>query len=317
MLHGLVMGTKNMNDTLTLGDTVTVNTVLWITSLKDSERGVTNRILEDLEPEVRRFGINLIECEPKTADELLGFLDDLAVSARETGVRPIIHIDTHGHKHFGLHINASNEYVSWAALIERMRAINIATENNLCVVSMACFGFHLLKQMHMGHASPFYLLAGSDDLVYVNFIQSACLAFYRDAFEQNDIIGAYCTHLKHKLRIMHSESLIFNILVGYVRAGCLGENRERRIDQAIALVEAEARRNGATVNVAAARVKAEELTIPTQRLVDEQVGKFLLGRKVSFTIEDVIREAEKIDDPYEATGRSRPKTELNTGSSEQ
>ncbi|MGZ9722737.1 hypothetical protein [Rhizobium miluonense] len=306
-----------MNDTLTLGDTVTINTVVWITSLKESEQGVTNRILEDLEPELRRFGIDFIEREPKTAAELLAFLDDLEVGARERGVRPIIHIDTHGNKNLGIHINASDEFVSWGALIERMRAINVATECNLCVVSMACFGFHLLTQMRMGQASPFYLLAGSDDLVYVHFIQSACLAFYRDAFEQNDIIGAYRTHLMHKLRIMHSESMIFNILVGYVRAECLGENRERRINQAIALVEAEAKRDGTTINVAVARKTAEELTTPTQRLVDEQVGKFLLGRKVSFTIEDVIRKAETIEDPYAATGRPRPKTELNTGSSEQ
>jgi hypothetical protein len=53
----------------------------------------------------------------------------------------------------GLYITGSGEFVTWQRLVDKLRPINIATENNLCVVSAAKFAIDLAFNVN---ASPLY-----------------------------------------------------------------------------------------------------------------------------------------------------------------
>src|ERR1035437_3379246 len=131
---------------LKLSSVATVNSIFWITSLRPNERGTTQRVHDDLLPYLNSIGLPLQEFNPQSASELLAMLDALARAAT-SGTRPIIHFDTHGNATHGIWGAASGEFVSWIHLIDKMRAINIATQNNLCVVSAACFSLNAIRPL--------------------------------------------------------------------------------------------------------------------------------------------------------------------------
>lgn len=124
-----------------------VNAVLWITSLHENEQGVTRRILDDLEPYLASKEVIFQRFEPQGADHLMAYLDAVADAALAAGLAPIIHFDTHGTIEHGIHIVASKEDCLWDKITERLRAINVATGNDLCVVSLACFSFHIVRHL--------------------------------------------------------------------------------------------------------------------------------------------------------------------------
>ena len=121
-----------------------VNSLYWITSLEPDKQGTTRRVIEDLEPFFARIGLPFNISEPQTAAELLKILHQIALAAK-MGAKPIIHLDTHGLEDKGIFIAASKEFVAWADLYELLRAINITTGNNLCIVSAACYSMRLIK----------------------------------------------------------------------------------------------------------------------------------------------------------------------------
>ena len=56
----------------------------------------------------------------------------------ENALRPILFIDAHGANGNGICIDPAKEIIGWDKLVELLRPINVATENNLCVVSEFC-----------------------------------------------------------------------------------------------------------------------------------------------------------------------------------
>ena len=126
-------------------------------SLEEHEQGTTRRVIEDLEPYLSSIELPFVFVEPKTKAELLAGLASIAKRATE-GLRPIIHIDTHGSERDGIYITASKELVSWQVLVDEFRKINAATENNLCVVSAACFGLNMIQPITITRQTPFFLI---------------------------------------------------------------------------------------------------------------------------------------------------------------
>jgi len=86
------------------------------------ERQSTGQVLAFLEPFLLAMQIPFVKFEPKTAVELLAFLDQLEIEAK-AGWRPIIHIDTHGGETDGLYVAASKEFITWKELTKRLRPI--------------------------------------------------------------------------------------------------------------------------------------------------------------------------------------------------
>ncbi|NEI11061.1 hypothetical protein GR220_03510 [Rhizobium leguminosarum] len=293
-----------MTENPNIESVVHVNSVVWITSLRAGEQGVTRRILEDLEPLLEANNILFIKFEPQNAVQLLAFLDHIANLARG-GLQPIIHFDTHGGAETGIHIVASGENCSWPEITEKLRAINVATVNNLCVISLACFSFHLIKQIHVTTQAPFYILAAPQDEVSAAFVEDSVVRFYRCVFERSELIGAFREILIEKLLLLHCEEMLFTSMTRYVRAFCMGKGAQQRVEEHVT----EARRLGyltSASDISGFRKRLKAELRPKQALVDRFVETFLLGRPVSFDIDAVKKAAKAMPDPYADGKRKRP-----------
>lgn len=112
-----------------------INSVFWLRSLSDSEQGPTRRVLEDLEPFFAQIGVPFQLRDVKTPGELYAALQSLANSM----VKPIVQLDMHGTRE-GLVFVGSGEVAPWREVVPRLRAINVASGANLCVVAcLLCY----------------------------------------------------------------------------------------------------------------------------------------------------------------------------------
>lgn len=260
-----------------------VNAVIWITSLREHELGVTRRIVEDLEPFIRRKEAIFQHHVVETAAQFLLCLDYLTIQAYR-GLLPIIHLDTHGSAEDGLHIAASGENVPWVAVIDRLRRLNQFTGNNLCVVSMACYSLEAAYQITIDKLTPFFFFAAPKDKIDAGFVEEKALAFYERVFEDEQLISAYDDVLSEKLQVIHCERLLVKALINHVRNGCIGKaGRERRE----ALLTAGVKLYGDKLDKKKARQVIDEGARPSQAMLDRYVAKFLLGKSSGITIEQI------------------------------
>lgn len=272
---------------------VEVNTVVWITSLHENQKGVTRRILEDLEPYLNSQQVRFEYYEPTNAINLFNYLEYIREEAA-SGMLPIIHIDTHGSAEEGIYIAASNESMSWATFVEKCRQINVETKNNLCVVSLACFSFSAAREVKITSQTPFYMLAAPEVEVETGFVIDVVMPFYQHVFEKGELIGAFEAILKKKLNLMHCEEILFTAFAKYIRRSCMGKGAKKRIEALLS----EAVSKGLVHNDYDLKKirKAIKLSIkPTQQKLDEYTNSFLMGRSVSFKLDDVDKRALKME----------------------
>lgn len=283
-----------------------VNSVVWITSLHEHEIGITNRALEDLEPFLLRKEALFVHHKPASAKEFLVGLDDIALAA-ERGLLPILHLDTHGSAHDGVHIAATGENIPWPTVVEKFRRINVATRNNLCIVSMACFSFRAAREIQITSNAPFYILAAPVGEVTAGFIEKSVNSFYEHVFDKEELIAPFKQILATELLLIHSEELLFSSLARYIRAGCIGKAGRLRAEE---LLSAGLRRIPASsANKKIFRDIIRKGIKPSQQMLDRYVESFLSGKPVSYTIEQVMAKARSLPDPYADGKRARPSVE--------
>ncbi|MDX0110442.1 hypothetical protein GOC38_28800 [Sinorhizobium meliloti] len=266
---------------------VAVNSLVWITSLRENEQGVTRRVLEDLVPYLEELGVGVTIYEPKAADELLYMLD-LIREATEGIVRPIVHIDMHGHPTNGLHIVESGEDVPWAHLTEMFREINIRMGNTLCVVSLACFGFHILSEgaLDLTRTTPFYALIASENEIGAGAIEERAVRFYRELFEVKSLSEACVNIWDDILRVWRSEVFAFEVLINYILRFTKGKGLRERKERL--LTEARRRNVVTDANISEFRKLVKRALRPTPGLIARTERSFFGGRKLSFTFEQLM-----------------------------
>jgi hypothetical protein len=278
---------------------VKVNSVVWITSLHEHQKGVTRRIIEDLEPYLARREIRFEFREVTSAQDLLDYFDQIR-SAAADGMLPIIHIDMHGGEEQGLHIAATGENVAWATVVDKFREINIVTNNNLCVVSLACFSFKAVLEIEITSQTPFYILAAPQMKVQAGFVEDVAVSFYQHVFDEQELIGAYRSVLMRKLNLMHCEEMFVASFIKYIRKACMGKGAKRRVEDLLT----DARAQGIPIrdcDLSRFRKIIKRAIKPTQEQVDRYAGTFLIGRRVGFKVGDLIARAKKIDLPAKAS----------------
>jgi hypothetical protein len=158
-----------------------INSLHWITSLREEEQGVTRRILEDLEPVCEREGLPFERYEPKSAQEFLDSLDRIEANAR-CGMLPLLHLDMHGSTDGGLLVAATGEEIGWDVIADRLRGINAATGNNLCVVSMACWSFHVVSQLDISRVVPFFVLLAPEHEIFAGDVEAKTRVFTKKCY---------------------------------------------------------------------------------------------------------------------------------------
>lgn len=117
----------------------------------------------------------------------------LAQAKREVGTRgvPVVHIEAHGGADgfLGPDGAASLVKLTWAALGEWLRPLNVATRFNLLLVGAGCFGEGLMLAVEGGQPMPFTAVVGYTDGVNPGSLKESMVELYRQLFVEHSELG--------------------------------------------------------------------------------------------------------------------------------
>jgi hypothetical protein len=251
-------------------------------------------------PYLDRIGCSHQTYEPQTADQLREMLNQIAQKAA-AGLRPILHFDTHGDMTHGIQLNASGEFLSWPDLVVSLSAINVATRNNLSVISGACFSMEAAapRQVTLSEPCPFFILIAPKNEVLSGFLEDNTVAFYKSLFDKGEIVEAHARHLAPNLELFHCETMLAYMLASYVVDYCTGKGgnkrREQLLTKAVAANYVQNRHDRRKI-----RRGAKLWTRPTQAMIERFANgfaqKFLMGKPLGFDIHDVMKLTEIVLD---------------------
>lgn len=277
---------------LTLGDTLRINSVVWIRSLGEDEVNPSRRMVEDLRPLAAAAGMDFREI---LVTDRAGLLQVLSVLSDEVGrgLLPILHFDCHGSADRGLELRPSGEFLDWEELADALRILNTRTGNNLCCVFGVCFGLHMSKQLTLTRPCPYYLTIAPEREITVGVLEARTAPFYREIFVSGDITRAYAKVLKPELRLFHCKAVFAEALATYIARNCVGAAASRRLEK---MVTAVLQKGGITKPTAAqlgdARRKVKAALKPSQALIDRYAPTFLIARPPGFGFAELKRLAD-------------------------
>lgn len=263
------------------------NSVIWLTSLPDSELGPTRRMVEDMESLKAETSIGFQHIQVTSAAHLKSLLEELAFHASEHGMRPLLHFDMHGNKDDGLHISQSSEYVSWNELYNNLQALNQATRNNLVVIGAACFGLRSIMPIKLDKPAPFFVLLAPEKEVCVGFLEDNVLCFYRELFASGSLDAAYSRYLSDEFKYFHCEKMLFIVVAKYIKAACKGKSAQERRERLLTEVFSQGMEKTED-NLSSVRKKIKEGLKPDQALLDRYAKTFLVGRTCSFNMQQLL-----------------------------
>lgn len=262
--------------------TATINSLYWITSLHENEAGVSRRVLEDLEPICRELELPFRSYSPQSAKDLLAALDQIAENTR-AGARPLVHLDLHGCAKDGILVAATGESVGWPELADKFRTINVASQNNLCVVSGACFSFQVVGEIDINKVVPFFVLLAPEQEISAGDIEERTVGFYKAMLSKVDILAAKSEWFPDQVRVFHCEEMLAVVLAKYINQAGIGRQLERRKEELVTTAIQDGVPNTRT-NRRLLRKRAKKLITPTEDLIQRYRPTFLAGKQPGFTI---------------------------------
>lgn len=127
-----------------------------------------------------------------------------------------------------------------------------------------------------------------ENTVSFGFVEHTTVAFYKEVFEDHNILGAYDKHFRPGLSVFHSEKMLAVVLARYFKFKCMGQGgRERReglLTQAIASGVPNNRHNRRML-----RSTAKAMTRPTPEIVNRYTHRFLIGKKIPFSFVELMK----------------------------
>ncbi|MFP9139277.1 hypothetical protein ACLI1C_19035 [Devosia sp. XGJD_8] len=286
---------------LTISETLQTNAIVWIHSLPESEMGPSRRILEDLEGLATAGGFPVFEYAVRDRAELSELFKQLTTKA-DQGLRPVLHVDAHGTAADGLLLAPSGERVGWVEVIEDLRALNVATGNNLTSIFALCFGLHLYRQVSLKRPVPSYLFCAPPAEISVGFLEAQTLAFYREMNRTANVTAAFDATLGAAMQSFHCQGLFLQSLLRYIRTYCIGRLRQDRLERMVtAVLQRDGIVNPSSAQLKQARQRIRESFKPGQQVIDVFAPSFLIGRAPAFTYADL----DRILKPFVPSGRSQ------------
>jgi hypothetical protein len=112
-----------------------------------------------------------------TTSHLTNEIVEIRDQLKATGQIPLIHIETHGRSD-GLEL--ANGFLSWFALKEILREINILCRLNLLLVISACHGENFVRVVRLSERSPVWGCLGPRTTISAGKLLDGFQAFYKD-----------------------------------------------------------------------------------------------------------------------------------------
>lgn len=263
-----------------------INSIFWLRSLSEIDRGPTRRVLEDLQPYLQGIGVELHLQDVQSTSELYAALGMLA----RPGVRPIIQLDMHGAKE-GLLLTPSGEMAPWDGVVPKLRTINITSGGNLCVVAGACYAYYAISKASILDASPVNILIGPDREVAAGKLEHGLGGFYVSLFSGGEIGSAVADNLGAPFQLFNAERFLVIALCKYIRDACKGRGAAARRERLLSEVLLSGRPR-TPENMRVIRMQIKEKTKPNQDMLNKYADRFLLGRPCPFTIDQIIKLVE-------------------------
>ena len=164
--------------------------------------------------------------------------------------------------------------------------MNITTDRNLCVVSAACEGLHVISEVSINKPCPFAILIAPEKSILISFLEDNTLKFYQALLQTDDIVAGYEAHLSSDLTMFNAEKQFARALTLYIHDHCVGPGADARIDGLIEEIKKTTALSPA--DEAAARLAAKAGIEPSQKLIDDWAPTFL-GRVPTFSIDDIMK----------------------------
>lgn len=222
----------------------------------------------------------------KSKQHVLSILDEIKEKAK-AGMKPIVHFETHGNKDHGLHISASNEFISWQELADKFREINVISNNNLGIVMAACFGLYAISPIKIFDPSPFFMLISSDEEIEIDYINSQIWKFYDTLFASGNIETAMVA-IDKQFVSFYAERFFTVTVIKYFKYGCTGEAGEQRVARLVADVFC-GLENTNSQQIEAFRKSAEEFVKPNPQAFYRISEKFIIDKsKYTVTFEEIM-----------------------------
>lgn len=124
-------------------------------------------------------------------EELFALLDDIKNKVLQEGQSPFLHFEIHG-KPEGF-VLCSGETILWERLTEGLRAINVASLNNVFVSLATCFGAYIIGEVRPTMPSPFF----------------ACVAPWEEV-TGDDVLESFGTFFDFILSVQFPNRINFN-----------------------------------------------------------------------------------------------------------
>lgn len=198
----------------------------------------------------------------------------------QSGLRPILHIESHGDKELGIQIGVSREFIPWSQLLPKFQQINKNSKNNLGVVMAGCFGLYAITPLCIEEPCPFYFLIGSDEKVIAGYIDDVMKLFYLELIESKNLDKAM-KKVDAKFKQFHAEKFFYITFAKYTKQACMGLGAQQRVERLLTNVV----EGGSVANRAALRsmrknaktfVRSHERQ---ERAFNEHSARFLHGRR--------------------------------------
>lgn len=168
----------------------------------------------------------------QSADELAELLREIAQHCLDDGVRPIVHIESHGDEKHGLEIGTSKVLMDWSALHDAFVLINENAKGNLGIVMSACHGFHAIRPLNMRQPAPYFFLLGPETEVTAGLFESELPKFYRTILDKGDLTTA-AENIDNQLRLFMSDRFFVVAFAKYLKAACIGKKGTARMERLV------------------------------------------------------------------------------------
>jgi hypothetical protein len=265
---------------------VQVNAVIWLTSPRANEVLDVEEMIDDAQAACAAAKLNFQHYEVKSAADLIDALDKIEAEAKN-GYKPFLYLDMHGSATHGLQIVATNEFVTWPVLVEELRGINVATQNNLVVLAATCFGFHATKSVSITKESPFALLIAPLRTVTFAFLKSRVFDFFREMLVKNDVIAAYKNQLYPQMHLYHCEGVFTEGIRRYIQHHCKGKPARARREELLSLV-LRAGHPAKKEDLKRIRKQIKDGIKPTRQMLNRFSDRFLIGRPLGYSFDQLM-----------------------------
>ena len=264
------------------------NAVILVSAPRPDEMKIARRIAEDLaalSAAKNEFFTRYFEVQ--SASQFRTVLRWLKKETRRH-LKPILHIDMHGDKVRGLEIGASGEFISWAESISKLRKINLAAKNDLCVIVSACYGMHIVRPITIDKPTPFWILLAPQETVTLRDIIDGFETFYHRLFETKDLReGFKC--IDGKFKEYYAEKVLVESVAKYINKYCKGKGGDLRRERLLTKALEQGLENS-RFNKRELRKIIKKGLVPNQELLDRYSRTFLAGKKCLVSMEEILSE---------------------------